>query len=73
MATFTKQSIMSGKVHTMDVDGMSQEEFDKRLEQWQNGMLIQDAFPEFDSDQREFIMTGITPDEWAMTFGDDDE
>jgi len=27
-------------------------------------MLIQEAFPMLDADQREFIKTGITPDEW---------
>jgi len=35
------------------------------------GVLIQDAFPRLDADQREFLMTGITPDEWDRIFGDD--
>ena len=26
--------------------------------------LVQEMFPELSSDQREFLLTGITPDEW---------
>lgn len=42
----------------------SEEEFRKREKQWIDGMYIQDAFPECTDDQREFIMTGITEEEW---------
>lgn len=38
---------------------------------WQNGELIQNAMPNLSADEREFIMTGITPDEWASVFGED--
>ena len=31
---------------------------------WHNGMLIQEAFPQLNASQREFLMTGITDDEW---------
>lgn len=38
---------------------------------WQlGGLLIQYAFPEFTSAEREFLMTGITPKEWDETFKD---
>tara|TARA_R110000803_G_scaffold189364_1_gene251852 strand:+ start:230 stop:394 length:165 start_codon:yes stop_codon:yes gene_type:complete len=36
-------------------------------------ILIQDAFPNLDAEQREFILTGVTPQEWNDTFGGDDE
>ena len=36
-------------------------------------MLIQDACPDLTEDQREFIMTGITSEEWAAEFGDSEE
>ena len=26
--------------------------------------LVQDAFPELNDEQREFVLTGVTPDEW---------
>jgi len=35
--------------------------------------LIQDAFPALSSDDREFILTGITPEEWQEIFGDEEE
>jgi len=34
-----------------------------------NGALIQDVYSQLNPDQREFIMTGITPNEWEATFG----
>jgi len=30
--------------------------------------LIQDFFPELTSDEREFLMTGVTPGEWDKMF-----
>lgn len=38
-----------------------------------NCPLIQNALPGFDADQREFLMTGITPDEWKQMFGVEDD
>lgn len=35
--------------------------------------LIQDAFPDMTANQREFILSGITPDEWDDTFMVDDD
>jgi len=37
---------------------------------WQGGELIQNAMPNASADEREFIKTGITPEEWENTFGD---
>jgi len=34
-------------------------------------MLLQNAFPNISAGDREFIKTGITPEEWAMTFGEE--
>lgn len=39
---------------------------------WRNGALIQDAFPALTSEQREFVLTGLTPQEWAELFGDEE-
>lgn len=39
---------------------------------WQHvGYKVQAAFQFLNSDEREFIMTGITADEWNEIFGDD--
>lgn len=64
-ATYANTSMLTGQTHVMEIDEWTQEQFDARLKLWQDGMLIQEAFPELNEDQREFIMTGITPDEWA--------
>lgn len=37
---------------------------------WVSGELAQRAFPHLTADQREFIMTGITSDEWDKAFKD---
>jgi hypothetical protein len=42
--------------------------------EWQrSGALIQDAFPALSVDHREFMISGITPDEWQDIMGEDDE
>jgi hypothetical protein len=38
---------------------------------WEQGTLVQNAMPHLSPDEREFIMTGITPEEWADNFGDE--
>ena len=43
------------------------------LERWRNKEAsIQTAFPYLSASDREFIMTGITDDEWEATFGPED-
>ena len=44
-------------------------------EQWaafQNGALVQDAFPHLSPDEREFIITGMTEEEWDDIFRDEE-
>ena len=62
----TRQSILSKKISTMDID-VSHEQ----IALWEGGMLIQNAMPNLCEDEREFIMTGITPDEWDTHMCDD--
>jgi hypothetical protein len=40
---------------------------------FQEGKLIQDAFPFLTSDEREFIQSGITPMEFAELFKDEEQ
>ena len=40
----------------------------EQLTAWKDGTLIQDAMPHLTDDQREFLMTGITPKEWEILF-----
>ena len=59
----TRVSPFSNEKNTMDIDI---DEY--QLKQWRNGGLIQDVMPHLTADEREFIMTGITPAEWDATF-----
>lgn len=46
----------------------------EQLDRYENGQgHIQDIFPRLTPDQREFIMTGITPEQWNETFPTEDE
>ena len=64
----TRKSIITGTIRTMDLP-ITQE----RLDEWQKGGLIQDVFPELTSAQREFILTGVTDEEWATFIPKEDE
>lgn len=60
----TKQSRISGKISTMELD-ITSEQLDRinlKIE------LIQNIVPHLSSDEREFLITGITPDEWNELF-----
>ena len=37
---------------------------------WTEGELIQNALPYLTADEHEFLMTGITADEWSEMFGE---
>ena len=59
--------MMSGKSHEMKINVS-----EKQITLWMEGALIQDVMPNLTPEEREFLMTGITPAEWDATFGDDD-
>jgi len=45
---------------------------EEQLEKWHAGALIQQVFPHLSPDERKFLMTGITAEEWEEAFGDGD-
>lgn len=59
----TRTSKVSGIERTIDLP-ITQDQ----LENWYRGMLIQDAFPNLTNSQREFILSGITDEEWNGMF-----
>ena len=61
-----KKSGLTGNTSTMNIAVTA-----VQSATWQEGELIQNAMPNLSPDEREFIMTGITPDEWASVFGED--
>ena len=65
----TMASAATGNVNTMTIDVTEQQLADYVA----SGKCIQDALPHLSADEREFLMTGITPDEWDELFGELDE
>ena len=53
---------------TMNFGRINISVFMKKYNQWLDGEMIQYAFPEYSPEQREFIMTGITPEMWNSMF-----
>lgn len=67
MTKISKRSAISGTLNEIEIP-MSDEEFTKAYEVYKAGALIQVAFPNLTPAQREFIMTGITQEEWDEMF-----
>lgn len=63
MVNITRKSPFSGKVNTMTLN-CSAEQYNKGMEKYDAGFPLQVAFSFLSADEREFIHTGITPDEW---------
>lgn len=60
----TRESLYSGATSSKDIDIT-----EEQLAAWQQGELIQNVAPHLSDHDREFIMTGITPEEWDAVFG----
>lgn len=64
-----KKSQWSGELHERDIPITEQQYHD-----WQtSGTFVQDAFPLLSPDDREFLISGVTPEEWAAAFPPEDE
>lgn len=62
----TRTSPFTGVTRTKDI--LVTED---QLARWQRGERIQNVMPYLSASDREFIMTGITDDEWDNAFGED--
>ena len=60
-----RESPLSGNKNVLDVPVTL-----AQIAAWKGGELIQRAMPNLSADEREFLMTGITADEWENHFGD---
>lgn len=60
-------SIFSNKTSQMWLN-IRHNQFMVGYQLWAAGELIQNAFPMLSADEREFIMTGCTPEEWDEMF-----
>ena len=59
----TKVSMLSKLERSLELDVT-----DEEIKAWKAGMLIQDAMPRLNTDDREFMMTGITAEEWEERY-----
>jgi hypothetical protein len=67
MITVRKFSALSGKLNSMELPITVD-----RLTAWSTShTLIQEAFPDLTADQREFLLTGATREEWDRAFPDE--
>jgi hypothetical protein len=63
-----KQSIATGHINTMVIPTTQ-----GKIEYWmQSGEMIQNVMPDLTKDQHEFLISGITPEEWDDIFGGED-
>jgi hypothetical protein len=59
----TRRSSLTGERRTLDLPVTVEQ-----LSAYMAGALVQEAFPNLDVDSREFILSGVTPEEWAAQF-----
>ena len=66
----SRRSPITGLKNTMEIPVT-----ERQIVEWQAGTLIQQAMPNLTPDQREFLMTGLTPDDWKenVEVGDEEE
>lgn len=62
-----RRSLISGIIRTLDMPVT-----EEQIKAWENGALIQDAMPNLNTAHREFLLTGITDDEWNEEFPSED-
>jgi hypothetical protein len=61
----TNRSKVSGKIRSMDLNVT-----EDQLTRYGTGRFtLQDCFPNLSADEREFIKSGITAEEWEAVFG----
>lgn len=60
-----KKSSLTGVVHKMDLPVT-----EEQLRRYRKGALIQDVMPQLNEDQREFLISGCTREEWDKAFAE---
>ena len=64
----TRKSPLTGITRTKEINVT-----EEQILAWQGGELIQNAMPHLSADDREFVKTGITGEEWDQLFGGEEE
>ena len=61
----SKVSLLTGKLNVMELNVTTEQLFE-----YQNTKkLVQNIFPHLTPGEREFLISGITPEEWENEFG----
>jgi hypothetical protein len=64
-----KVSPVTARLNVRDINVTSEQ-----MSQWRNGALIQEAMPHVSIEDREFLITGATPEDWnAMSLEEEEE
>jgi hypothetical protein len=64
----TRKSMFTGVTRTLDIPCTTEQ-----YNLWMSGcQCIQDVFPDLTPGQREFILTGVTDEEWDDAFPDEE-
>lgn len=69
-----RASPLTGKTGTVCMAGYSVDQLAEWLTLKQTGkphVLIQNAFPTLTNEEREFLLTGLTPDDWRTMWGNE--
>jgi hypothetical protein len=72
MVSVKKVSLFTGNINRMELP-CTDVQLLAGLARMESGELVQDVFPDFTADQREFLITGATPEEWDAAFNDTEE
>lgn len=70
--SITKKSELTGIEHTRKFS-MTAEQFAEYMLPPRQRRVLQLIFPELSADDREFLISGITAEEWDQEFGTEDE
>lgn len=60
----TMRSVLTGEIHSQEID-ISPEQWKR----WKAGEPIQNVCPHLSTDDREFLISGSTKEEWERFFG----
>lgn len=72
MINVERVSVLSNEVNHLELD-ITPSQLEEINGALSRGRLIQDIVPHLSRDEREFLITGITSEEWMEKFGIDEE
>lgn len=64
----TRSNLINNTKNTMDIPALTPELLAEGERAIRNGALIQNAYPYLNANEREFLLTGITPQLWEEIF-----